>query len=45
MEVASLGRLRDPADRAITATAKVHRLRLVTSDLRIIDSGLVPILE
>ena len=45
LEVASLGRLRDPADRAITATAKVHRLRLVTSDLRIIDSGLIPVLE
>src|ERR1700730_17940760 len=38
-EVASMGTvLRDPADRAIVATARVHRLRLVTSDQRIIDS-------
>jgi PIN domain nuclease of toxin-antitoxin system len=44
-EVASLGVLRDPADRAIVATARVHRLRLVTSDERIIDSGLVPVIE
>jgi PIN domain nuclease of toxin-antitoxin system len=45
-EVASLGRvLRDPADRAIVATARVHRLRLITSDQRIIESKLVPVLE
>lgn len=45
-EVASLGRaLRDPADRAIVATARVHRLRLITSDQRIIESKLVSILE
>ena len=45
-EVASLGNsLRDPADRAIVATARVHRLRLVTSDQRIIDSKLVPVVE
>lgn len=43
-EVAALGpKLRDPADRAIVATARVHALRLVTSDQRIIDSGLVPV--
>ena|ERR1700735_974500 len=42
-EVASLGSLRDPADRAIVASARVHRLRLVTSDQRIIESGLVPV--
>jgi PIN domain nuclease of toxin-antitoxin system len=43
-EVAALGgSLRDPADRAIVATARVRRLRLVTSDQRIIDSALVPI--
>ncbi|MBZ5609954.1 MAG: type II toxin-antitoxin system VapC family toxin [Acidobacteriia bacterium] len=46
-EVASgagaLGALKDPADRAIVATAQVHRLRLVTSDLRIIESKLVPV--
>jgi PIN domain nuclease of toxin-antitoxin system len=45
-EIASLGSsLRDPADRAIVATARVHRLRLVTSDQRIIDSKLVPVIE
>ena len=45
-EVASLGRsLRDPADRAIVATARVHRLRLVTSDQRIIESKLVPVVD
>lgn len=43
-EVASLGnRLRDPADRTIVATARVHRLQLVTSDQRIIESKLVPV--
>jgi PIN domain nuclease of toxin-antitoxin system len=42
-EVVSLGGLRDPADRAIVATARVARLRLVTSDQRIIDSKLVPV--
>jgi PIN domain nuclease of toxin-antitoxin system len=45
-EVAALGdALRDPADRAIVATARVHSLRLVTSDQRIIDSMLVPTVE
>jgi PIN domain nuclease of toxin-antitoxin system len=44
-EVASLGALRDPADRAIAATARVHRLRLVTSDQRIIESALVQVVE
>jgi PIN domain nuclease of toxin-antitoxin system len=43
LEAASLGNLRDPADRAIVATARVHRLRLVTSDQRIIESKLVPV--
>ena len=44
-EVASMGNaLRDPADRAIVATARVHRLRLVTSDQRIIESKLVPVI-
>lgn len=44
LEVASLGGdLRDPADRAIVATARVHRLRLLTSDQRIIESRLVPV--
>ncbi|HTA42523.1 MAG TPA: type II toxin-antitoxin system VapC family toxin [Bryobacteraceae bacterium] len=45
LDVAALGSLRDPADRAIVATARVHRLRLVTSDQRIIDSALVAVLE
>jgi PIN domain nuclease of toxin-antitoxin system len=45
LEVASLGALRDPADRVIAATARVHRLRLVTSDQRIIESGLVSVSE
>jgi PIN domain nuclease of toxin-antitoxin system len=45
LEVPYLGSLRDPADRAIAATARVHRLKLVTSDQRIIESGLVPVLE
>ena len=45
-EVASIGGvLRDPADRAIVATARVHQLRLVTSDQRIIGSKLVPVVE
>ena len=45
-EVATLGpALRDPADRAIVATARVHALRLVTSDERIIASGVVPVLQ
>jgi len=43
IEAASLGILRDPADRAIVATARVHGLRLVTSDQRIIESKLVPV--
>ena len=42
-EVAALGpSLRDPGDRAIVATARVHRLILLTSDERIIESKLVP---
>jgi PIN domain nuclease of toxin-antitoxin system len=45
-EVASMGSaLRDPVDRAIVATARVHRLRLVTSDQRIIDSKLVSVID
>ena len=45
-EVAALGgSLRDPADRAIVATARVHRLRLITSDQRIISSKLVSVIE
>ena len=45
LEVASLGALRDPADRTIVATARVHRLRLVTADQRTIQSQLVQVLE
>jgi PIN domain nuclease of toxin-antitoxin system len=45
-EVAALGpSLRDPSDRAIVATARVHRLQLLTSDQRIIDSNLVPVVS
>jgi PIN domain nuclease of toxin-antitoxin system len=45
-EVAAVGgSLRDPADRAIVATARVHRLKLVTSDQRIIESKLVTVVE
>lgn len=45
-DVVSLGgALRDPADRAIVSTARTHRLRLVTSDQRIIESNLVPVVE
>jgi PIN domain nuclease of toxin-antitoxin system len=45
-EMAALGdALRDPADRAIVATARVHRLRLLTADQRIIESDLVAVLE
>ena len=40
-EIASLGTLRDPADRAIVATARAHRLTLVTSDERIVETNLV----
>ena len=45
-EVVHLGAsLRDPADRAIVATARVHLLQLLTSDQRIIESKLVPAVE
>ena len=45
-EIAAMGdALRDPADRAIVATARVHRLRLVTSDQRIVETKLVPVVE
>lgn len=37
--------LKDPTDRAIAATARVHGLRLVTSDQRIIDSNLVSTIQ
>ena len=45
-EFAAIGdSLRDPGDRLIVATARVHRLLLVTSDQRIIDSNLVAVVE
>ena len=45
-EVASMGRgLHDPSDRTIVATARVERLRLLTSDQRIIESNLVPVVS
>ena len=44
-EVDSTRSLRDPADRAIVATARVYRLSLVSSDERIIDSELVPVIS
>jgi PIN domain nuclease of toxin-antitoxin system len=40
-EVASLETLVDPFDKAIVATARVHRLNLLTADERIIESGLI----
>jgi PIN domain nuclease of toxin-antitoxin system len=43
-DVAALGSLRDPADRAIVASARVHKLHLMTSDQRIIESKLVPVI-
>jgi PIN domain nuclease of toxin-antitoxin system len=42
IDASALVILRDPADRTIVGTARVHRLRLLTSDQRIIDSKLVP---
>ncbi|MCU1239020.1 MAG: PilT protein domain protein [Candidatus Solibacter sp.] len=45
-EMAEIGdALRDPADRMIVATARVHRLRLLTADQRIIASNLVAVVE
>jgi len=45
-EVAAMGRfLGDPADRTIVASARVHGLRLLTADQRIIHSGLVSVVE
>jgi len=45
-EVAAVGdSLSAPTHRVIVATARVHGLRLVTSDRRIIASKLVPVVE
>lgn len=44
--VSSLGTtLRDPADHVIAATTRVHGLRLLTSDRRIIESNIVSAVE
>jgi PIN domain nuclease of toxin-antitoxin system len=45
IDAGALNLLRDPGDRTIVATARVHRLRLLTSDQRIIDSNLVPVVD
>lgn len=45
IEAAMLRALKDPADQTIVATARLQGLRLVTSDQRIIDSGLVRVIE
>lgn len=45
VDIESLSLLKEPADQIIVATARVHRLRLVTSDQRIIESKLVPVIE
>jgi PIN domain nuclease of toxin-antitoxin system len=34
----------DPADRILVATARVHALTFVTSDQKIIEAGVVPVL-
>jgi PIN domain nuclease of toxin-antitoxin system len=45
-EIWALGAaLRDPMDRAVVATARVHGLRLLTSDQRIIASKLVSFID
>ncbi len=44
-DMANLSVLKEPSDQIIVATARVHRLRLVTSDQRIIESNLVPVIE
>ena len=41
LEASYLGILRDPADRSIVATARVHGLRLLTSDQRILSTNFV----
>ncbi|HML15527.1 MAG TPA: PIN domain-containing protein, partial [Bryobacteraceae bacterium] len=45
-EVVQIGRaFRDPADRVIAATARIHGLRLLTSDQRILESDLVQTID
>jgi PIN domain nuclease of toxin-antitoxin system len=45
MDAGALMMLRDSADRTIVATARVHGLRLLTSDQRIVDSKLVSVID
>jgi PIN domain nuclease of toxin-antitoxin system len=45
VDAGALHLLRDPGDRTIAATARVHGLRLLTSDKRIIDSKLVSVVD
>ncbi|HEV1286000.1 MAG TPA: type II toxin-antitoxin system VapC family toxin [Bryobacteraceae bacterium] len=45
VDAGALNLLRDPGDRTIVATARVHGMRLLTSDQRIIDSKLVSVIE
>jgi PIN domain nuclease of toxin-antitoxin system len=45
VDARALNLLRDPGDRTIVATARVHGLRLLTSDQRIIDSKLVSVID
>jgi PIN domain nuclease of toxin-antitoxin system len=45
VDAGALHQLRDPGDRTIAATARVHGLRLLTSDQRIIDSKLVSVVD
>jgi PIN domain nuclease of toxin-antitoxin system len=45
MDAGALTMLGDPADRTIVATARVHGLRLLTSDQRIIASKLVSVID
>jgi PIN domain nuclease of toxin-antitoxin system len=45
VDAGGLHALRDPGDRTIVATARVHGLRLLTSDQRIIDSKLVAVID
>jgi PIN domain nuclease of toxin-antitoxin system len=45
VDAGALNLLRDPGDRTIVATARVHGLRLLTSDQRIIDSKLVAVVD
>lgn len=44
-ETAGLTSFRDPADRAIVATALVRRLKLLTADEDIIESNLVSVVD